>query len=99
MEDLNELTDLFLQCKTCYEYFVFDVFEQAYFAERGLHQPKRCKNCRNGANSGDSNENESKQTTVTCASCGVETTVPFKPRKAVFCKLCYTQGRDVSTEE
>jgi hypothetical protein len=48
MEDLNELTDLFLQCKTCHEYFVFDVFEQAYFAERGLHQTKRCKQCRNG---------------------------------------------------
>jgi CxxC-x17-CxxC domain-containing protein len=32
---------------------------------------------------------------ATCAECGIETTVPFKPRedRPVYCRDCYTKRR------
>jgi ornithine cyclodeaminase/alanine dehydrogenase-like protein (mu-crystallin family) len=38
--------DLNLLCCDCDEMFVFSAGEQAYFAARLLHQPRRCRPCR-----------------------------------------------------
>lgn len=39
-------TDVTIRCVDCEDEFVFTAGEQAYYAERGLRPPKRCKPCR-----------------------------------------------------
>jgi hypothetical protein len=33
-------------CSVCWQKFTLDYWAQAWFAERGLHLPKRCQACR-----------------------------------------------------
>lgn len=42
----NQTQDTTLNCSDCHQPFVFSAGEQAFFAERQLTPPKRCKNCR-----------------------------------------------------
>ncbi len=39
------MEDKKIVCKDCGTEFVFTVAEQEFFAERGLHEPARCKEC------------------------------------------------------
>jgi hypothetical protein len=38
-----------LLCCDCEQEFLFDSGESAYFRERGLQQPRRCRDCRRAA--------------------------------------------------
>ena len=38
--------DLTIICADCSQEFTFTAGEQAWFAQRGLNQPRRCKPCR-----------------------------------------------------
>jgi len=39
-------SDQIFRCRDCQSPFVFTVWEQTSFAERGFHPPTRCKGCR-----------------------------------------------------
>jgi CxxC-x17-CxxC domain-containing protein len=89
--------DKTLTCKDCGAQFVFTGREQEFFAEKGfVNQPQRCRECRqarraqSGGDGGRSNARPSFETV--CAQCGVETTVPFRPRgdRPVYCRTCFT---------
>ena len=46
MEGKIEFIDRFITCCDCGDEFLFEVGEQAYFASKGLADPKRCPTCR-----------------------------------------------------
>jgi CxxC-x17-CxxC domain-containing protein len=85
-----------LTCKDCAAQFVFSGREQQFFAEKGLqHQPQRCRDCRQARRSHGGGEPQRPGRPgyeAVCAACGVETTVPFRPRgdRPVFCRTCYS---------
>ena len=41
----GEYRDVELQCSDCGAPFVFNAGQQAFYARKGLHTPKRCKAC------------------------------------------------------
>ncbi len=91
-----EYEDKTITCDDCGEEFVHSADDQQRYAERGFeHEPKRCRECRekrkskSGGGGGDRPHRESFD--AVCASCGVQTTVPFKPdpERPVFCRDCY----------
>jgi CxxC-x17-CxxC domain-containing protein len=94
------LEDKILTCKDCGAQFVFSGREQQFFAEKGFqNQPQRCRDCRQArrAQSGDPTAARSGGTSrpsfeAVCAACGVETTLPFRPRgdRPVYCRACFT---------
>jgi CxxC-x17-CxxC domain-containing protein len=89
------LEDRVLSCKDCGNEFVFSVREQQFFAEKGFsNQPQRCRDCRQMRRSQTLDKPFASRPSFTavCAACGVETTVPFRPRgdRPVFCRTCYT---------
>jgi len=85
--------DKTLTCKDCGTQFVFSVRDQQFYAERGFeNEPQRCRDCRT------ERKNQRAQPVGTremyeavCAQCGVQTTVPFRPRgdRPVYCRTCY----------
>ena len=91
------MEDKILSCKDCGSEFLFSSQEQLFFAEKGFaNQPQRCRECRQArrAQSGDRlgpRHNRHSYGAV-CAACGIETTVPFRPRgdRPVYCRSCYT---------
>jgi len=92
------LEDKVLSCKDCGGQFVFSVREQEFFAEKGFsNQPLRCRDCRQVRRSQSPDRplarNANRPTyPAVCAACGVETTVPFRPRgdRPVFCRACFS---------
>ena len=90
------MEDKVLTCKDCSAEFTFSAREQQFFAEKGFtNQPQRCRECRQsrraqGAGSPASGARPSFE--VVCATCGVQTTVPFRPRgdRPVLCRSCFT---------
>jgi CxxC-x17-CxxC domain-containing protein len=91
------LEDKILTCKDCGNEFVFSGREQRFFAEKGFaNQPQRCRECRqarraqNGEKAGARVQSRPSYAAV-CAECGVETTLPFRPRgdRPVYCRTCY----------
>jgi len=87
-----------LTCKDCGNQFVFSAREQQFFAEKGFqNQPQRCRDCRQvrRAQSGEAHVGTTAPRPsfeTVCAACGVNTTVPFRPRgdRPVYCRSCYT---------
>ena len=86
--------DKTLTCKDCGTQFVFSVRDQQFYAEKGFeNEPQRCRDCRT--------ERKNQRTPpvvgtremydAVCAQCGVQTTVPFRPRgdRPVYCRACY----------
>ncbi len=93
------LADKTLVCRDCGQQFTFTVGEQEFYLAHGLqNEPSRCPDCRT-ARRRERREGGTDQPrqmfTVTCADCGVETTVPFKPREGrpVYCKECYAKHK------
>jgi CxxC-x17-CxxC domain-containing protein len=76
-----------------------------FFAEKQFkNDPRRCKTCkaqRLRATAALAKGDPTKltvstvQTEVCCASCGILTSVPFKPVRnlPVFCRACFSAGR------
>jgi CxxC-x17-CxxC domain-containing protein len=93
------LEDKVLSCKDCGSDFVFSVREQQFFAEKGFsNQPLRCRDCRQVRRSQTPDKPLARSSSrpsfaAVCAACGVETTVPFRPRgdRPVFCRTCYAE--------
>jgi CxxC-x17-CxxC domain-containing protein len=89
--------DKILTCKDCGSEFIFSEREQLFFAEKGFaNQPQRCRECRQ-ARRGSSEGHLARVHTrpsygAVCAACGIETTVPFRPKgdRPVYCRSCYT---------
>jgi CxxC-x17-CxxC domain-containing protein len=79
-----------LTCKDCAKAFTFTAREQEFFAEKGFqNDPQRCRECRQARRSGAGGTRPAFE--AVCANCGVETTVPFRPRgdRPVYCRACY----------
>ena len=89
------LEDKTLACRDCGQEFTFTTGEQEFYLSHGLqNEPTRCPECRAARRKDRGGYNQPRQTyTVVCAECGVETTVPFKPREGrpVYCKDCYAK--------
>lgn len=92
-----------LICKDCGASFDFSVRDQAFYAEKGFeNEPQRCRDCRNARKSQRSNglgagpistAGLRETFAAVCAQCGVDTTVPFKPRgdRPVYCRSCFAE--------
>ena len=92
------MEDKTLTCKDCGHEFVFAAREQLFFAEKGFaNQPQRCRECRHARRAPGGSQPAAHMAArpsygAVCAACGVETTVPFRPRgdRPVYCRACYT---------
>lgn len=87
-----EFTDRELKCVECGAAFLFTAGEQEFYQRKGYqHNPKRCKRCRWSWRS----DKPIVETTVNCAECGVNTTVPFEPKRnrPVLCSKCYFEKK------
>lgn len=92
------MEDKILTCKECGTEFTFSAREQQFFAEKGFsNQPQRCRDCRQarrtqGVDRGAAGAQNRPSYDAVCAECGIETTVPFRPRgdRPVYCRACYT---------
>jgi CxxC-x17-CxxC domain-containing protein len=90
------MEDKILTCKDCSNEFVFTAREQQFFAEKGFqNEPQRCRDCRSarrGSNSFSGSTGSRPDFETVCAACGVNTTVPFRPRgdRPVYCRACFT---------
>ena len=90
------MEDKMLTCKDCSAPFVFSAREQQFFAEKGFaNEPQRCRECRQTrrAQTGSTAPSGTRPSfDVVCATCGVNTTVPFRPRgdRPVLCRSCFT---------
>ena len=90
-----------LTCKECGNTFEFTARDQVFYAEKGFeNEPQRCRDCRANRKSQRGNGNGIPSSTAgltremfdaVCAQCGVETTLPFRPRgdRPVYCRQCY----------
>ncbi|MDQ2663724.1 MAG: zinc-ribbon domain containing protein [Candidatus Eremiobacteraeota bacterium] len=89
------LEDKQLPCKECGHTFIFSVRDQTFYAEKGfVNEPQRCRDCRmarkgQGAPGQSSGAHVNFETV--CADCGMQTTVPFRPRgdRPVYCRACF----------
>jgi len=95
-----EFVDRILKCSDCGNDFVFTAGEQLFFFDKQFkNDPKRCKLCkakragmgRAAANGAATLPLSRTETRTECSSCGVETTVPFKPTQGrpVLCRQCF----------
>lgn len=90
------MEDKVLTCKDCSAEFVFSAREQQFFAEKGFaNQPQRCRDCRQSRrtqNGAPPASGARQNFDAVCATCGVNTTVPFRPRgdRPVLCRSCFT---------
>lgn len=94
-------TDRLLKCTDCAQDFVFTAGEQLFFFDKQFkNDPKRCKLCKAkraglGRTAGPSGALalplSRTETRTECSSCGLETTVPFKPTQGrpVLCRSCF----------
>ena len=82
-----------LACKECGRNFDFTVRDQQFYAQKGFtNEPQRCKECRDSRKAGGAGSQPRQNYETVCAECGVQTTVPFKPRgdRPVYCRACFT---------
>lgn len=107
-----EFFDRVLICADCGREFIFTAGEQLFFHDKQFkNDPKRCKPCKvrraggggagvsSGMGSGPVAAGISRtETRTVCSSCGVETTVPFKPTQGrpVLCRQCFQQQPQAS---
>ena len=85
-----DFVDRELTCVDCGAEFVFTAGEQAFFHDKQFkNDPKHCKQCK--AKRSGSRKPVRSETRTTCAECGLETSVPFTPRRGrpVLCRKCF----------
>jgi CxxC-x17-CxxC domain-containing protein len=91
-----QFADKTLKCVACLEEFVFTAEEQQFFFEKQfVNIPRRCKKCQ-AKRKQTGKARGLQETRTTCSSCGLETTLPFKPTQGrpVLCRTCFqTQGK------
>ena len=89
------MQDRILKCKDCGNEFAFTAREQQFFSEKGfVNEPQRCRECRQSRRSqsgGEARGSARPSHEAVCATCGVQTTVPFRPRgdRPVYCRTCF----------
>ncbi len=97
--------DKTLACVECGQSFIFSADDQQYHAEKGYeNEPKRCHSCRQqrrdrrgtdgfGGGGYGFDRGPREMFPVVCAECGVDTTVPFRPRgdRPVYCSDCFSR--------
>lgn len=102
-----EFVDRNLKCSDCGNDFVFTAGEQLFFYDKQFkNDPKRCKLCKAkragmGRSAGADGAKAAAlplsrtETRTECSSCGIETTVPFKPTQGrpVLCRSCFQLKR------
>ncbi len=94
------LSDKTLVCAECAAEFIFTVGEQEFFNSRGFtNEPRRCPDCRQARRSQrsyDGGGGQREMHPAVCAQCGIDTTVPFRPRgdRPVYCSDCFSQMRE-----
>lgn len=99
-----EFLDRLLTCSDCGGEFIFTAGEQLFFFDKQFkNDPKRCKPCKSKrastgqqAGAGPAAAGLSRtETRTTCSTCGIETTVPFKPTQGrpVLCRQCFQARR------
>jgi CxxC-x17-CxxC domain-containing protein len=85
--------DKTLTCKDCSKQFTFSVRDQEFYAEKGFeNEPQRCRDCRaQRKNTRGQGGSAREMFEATCAQCGVQTTVPFRPRgdRPIYCRTCF----------
>lgn len=87
------MADQQITCRDCGIAFTFTEGEQAFYTERGLAAPQRCKECRT-KRKGERMANR-QMYPATCAKCATACEVPFKPRpeseggRPVLCLNCF----------
>ncbi|MBS1815266.1 MAG: zinc-ribbon domain containing protein [Acidobacteria bacterium] len=102
-----EFTDRILRCGDCGQDFVFTAGEQLFFFDKQFkNDPKRCKPCKakratlhgRTMHDGKPLPLTRTETRTTCSSCGIETTVPFRPTQGrpVLCRSCFQQKPSVT---
>ena len=99
------LSDLTLECSDCGAEFIFTVGEQEFYASRGFtNYPRRCVSCRNArrgqprdsGGGGRDYGGPREAFPIVCSNCGVDATVPFRPRgdRPVYCSDCFNRMRN-----
>ena len=87
------MQDKSLTCKDCGKQFIFSVRDQQFYAEKGFeNEPQRCRDCRTQRkNSRAQGGTARAMYDAVCAQCGVDTTVPFRPRgdRPIYCRACF----------
>ncbi len=87
------MQDKTLVCKDCGSEFAFTVRDQQFYAEKGFeNEPQRCRDCRTQRKTSRGASGGAREMfDAVCAQCGVQTTVPFKPRgdRPVYCRACF----------
>jgi CxxC-x17-CxxC domain-containing protein len=89
-----EFVDRELKCADCGAEFVFSAGEQVFSHDKQFtNEPKHCKQCARKRNLAFRKpvRRVRHETKATCAQCGLETTVPFKPKQGrpVLCHACF----------
>ncbi len=96
------MADQQVQCRDCGQQFTFTEGEQAFYAERNLSAPQRCKPCRDQRKNqrmGGGGMGDRPMYDAVCAQCGAQCQVPFKPRseaeggRPVLCKACFMASK------
>ena len=74
-----------LECADCGTVFVLGPEQRAFFVERGLAMPRRCRPCRQKRRAAEA------RYPIVCGECGAKAIVAFKPvdGRPVFCPTCH----------
>jgi len=99
MVEIEELKDKALICKDCRKDFVFTIWEQKLFGQRGWASPTRCPICRqrrrilrtaleDGISISDQGVHE-----ATCAKCETKflSVLEIKQNEKEYCALCWKE--------
>lgn len=101
------MSDKTLTCVECNTQFTFSADDQAFHAQKGYTDPKRCPSCRtlrrnsgsygggydSSYGSGYGSRAPREMHPATCAECGKATEVPFVPSgdRPVYCSDCFSK--------
>lgn len=87
------MPDQNIQCRDCGTTFTFTDGEQAFYAERQLSAPQRCKGCRDARKA---TKRSGQRWPATCGKCSASCEVPFEPKEGgrpVLCDACFYANR------
>ncbi len=105
------MSDRTLTCVECNSEFTFTAEDQAFHAQKGYTDPKRCPSCRSARRSGGGGgygggggsyggSRQREMHPAVCAQCGKETEVPFLPSgdRPVYCSDCFSKRPQASSQ-